>query len=81
MQLRLDGLDSEARRIVRAASVFGSVFWRDGLASLVGVSPETQLDRPLRVLSSQGFAGPRPASRGARRWRLVSGRGRPPSRT
>lgn len=63
VQLRLDGLDPEARRIVRAASVFGSLFWRDGLASLVGVSPETALDRPLRVLCSQGFVGPRPSSR------------------
>jgi tetratricopeptide (TPR) repeat protein len=63
VQLRLDGLDPEARRIARAASVFGSVFWRDGLASVVGASPEAQLDRPLRVLSSQGFVAPRPSSR------------------
>ena len=63
VQLRLDGLDPEARRIVRAASVFGSVFWRDGLASLVGASPEAQLDRPLRVLSAHGFVSPAPSSR------------------
>lgn len=63
VQLRLDGLDAEARRLVRAASVFGAVFWREGLASLVGVSPESQLDRPLRALTAQGFVSPRASSR------------------
>jgi tetratricopeptide (TPR) repeat protein len=42
------------------------VFWRDGLAAMLGSTPETQLDRPLRVLSAQGFIAPNPSSRVAR---------------
>jgi hypothetical protein len=36
VQSRLDGLETEARRIVRAASVFGDVFWQGGVAALLG---------------------------------------------
>ncbi len=33
---RLEGFDPEARRVLRAASVFGDVFWRGGVAKLLG---------------------------------------------
>ncbi len=33
---RLEGLEGEARRVLRAASVFGEVFWRGGTAALLG---------------------------------------------
>jgi tetratricopeptide (TPR) repeat protein len=36
VQSRLGGLDSEARRVLRAASVFGEVFWPGGVTALVG---------------------------------------------
>jgi tetratricopeptide (TPR) repeat protein len=36
VQARLDELDAEARRVLRAASVFGQVFWEGGVAALVG---------------------------------------------
>jgi predicted ATPase/predicted Ser/Thr protein kinase len=36
VQARLEALDPEARRVLRAASVFGDVFWRGGLAALLG---------------------------------------------
>src|SRR5262249_23705252 len=36
VQARLMRLNPDARRILRAASVFGDVFWRDGILSLVG---------------------------------------------
>ena len=36
VQSRLERLEPEARRIVRAASVFGEVFWRGGVAALLG---------------------------------------------
>jgi tetratricopeptide (TPR) repeat protein len=36
VQARLEALDAEARRVLRAASVFGQVFWRGGLAALLG---------------------------------------------
>ncbi len=36
VQARLERLDPEARRVLRAASVFGQVFWRGGVAALLG---------------------------------------------
>jgi eukaryotic-like serine/threonine-protein kinase len=38
-QARLDSLDPEARRVLRAASVFGRSFWASGVESLLGSSP------------------------------------------
>jgi eukaryotic-like serine/threonine-protein kinase len=34
-QARLEALDPEARHVLRAASVFGTVFWRGGVAALL----------------------------------------------
>jgi eukaryotic-like serine/threonine-protein kinase len=36
VQARLEGLDPESRRVLRAASVFGEVFWVGGVAALLG---------------------------------------------
>lgn len=36
VQARFDGLDARARRVLRAASVFGETFWPGGVASLLG---------------------------------------------
>ncbi|MGK4003969.1 protein kinase [Sorangium sp. So ce1036] len=36
VQARLEALDVEARRVLRAASVFGQTFWQGGVAALVG---------------------------------------------
>ncbi|WP_437592538.1 protein kinase domain-containing protein [Sorangium sp. So ce1000] len=36
VQARLAALDGEARKVLRAASVFGDVFWRGGVAALLG---------------------------------------------
>ena len=36
VQARLEGLDAEARRVLRAASIFGDVFWTGGVAALLG---------------------------------------------
>ncbi|XXY45782.1 protein kinase [Sorangium sp. So ce269] len=36
VQSRLDALDAEARRLLRAASVFGETCWASGVAALVG---------------------------------------------
>jgi eukaryotic-like serine/threonine-protein kinase len=41
VQARLDRLDPDARRVLRAASVFGKVFWRGGVAALVGGAQRT----------------------------------------
>ena len=39
VQSRLGALDDDARRILRAASVFGEVFWTGALAQLLGLAP------------------------------------------
>jgi eukaryotic-like serine/threonine-protein kinase len=39
VQSRLEGLDPEARRILRAASVFGQTFWASGVLSVLGGTP------------------------------------------
>ncbi|UQA56002.1 serine/threonine-protein kinase [Polyangium aurulentum] len=36
VQSRLEGLESDARRILRAASIFGEVFWKGSVLTLVG---------------------------------------------
>ncbi|HWO23796.1 MAG TPA: AAA family ATPase, partial [Kofleriaceae bacterium] len=36
VQVRLERLDPEARRVLRAASVFGETFWRGGVEALIG---------------------------------------------
>jgi hypothetical protein len=36
VQSRLEGLEPEARRILRAASIFGEVFWKSATSALVG---------------------------------------------
>jgi tetratricopeptide (TPR) repeat protein len=41
VQARLESLEPEARRVLRAASVFGDVFWISGVASLLGSGQRT----------------------------------------
>jgi tetratricopeptide (TPR) repeat protein len=41
VQARFEAMEPEARRVLRAASVFGSTFWRAGLATLLGGSATT----------------------------------------
>jgi tetratricopeptide (TPR) repeat protein len=40
-QARLEGLDAEARRILRAGSVFGRSFWPSAVLALLGGAPAT----------------------------------------
>jgi len=42
VQSRLERLEPEARRLVRAASVFGEVFWRGAVAALLGGAAEPE---------------------------------------
>jgi eukaryotic-like serine/threonine-protein kinase len=42
VQSRLERLEPEARRLVRAASVFGEAFWQGAVAVLLGGAAETQ---------------------------------------
>jgi len=41
VQARLDDLDAETRRVLRAASVFGQVFWPAGVTALLGGDART----------------------------------------
>jgi tetratricopeptide (TPR) repeat protein len=51
MQSRIEALDASARRILRAASVFGTTFVRDGVASLVGADLADDVDEWLAELT------------------------------
>lgn len=41
LQHRVHGLPPDARRILRAASIFGDTFWKGGLSELVGLSSQS----------------------------------------
>jgi tetratricopeptide (TPR) repeat protein len=46
VEARLERLDPDARRVLRAGSVFGQVFWRGGVQALLGGAPDDgALDR------------------------------------
>lgn len=46
-QTRLERLDAELRRVLRAASVFGRAFWVRGVGALVGAAESSAVDRML----------------------------------
>jgi len=54
LEARIERLDAPARRVLRAASVFGEVFWRGGVRALVGgaMSP-SDVDAWLQELVSR----------------------------
>ncbi|MFT3776271.1 MAG: protein kinase [Minicystis sp.] len=64
VEARLGALDPEARRLLRAASVFGDVFWSGGVTALLGgaLSPE-ETRRALAALAEQELLMERPDSR------------------
>ncbi len=63
-QARLDGLEPEARRTLRAASVFGQAFWPSAVAALLG-GPGVlgEVNRWLTVLADREFLARRTQSR------------------
>ncbi|MEM9489919.1 MAG: AAA family ATPase, partial [Myxococcota bacterium] len=61
IQARLDGLDPRARRVLRAASVFGESFWRGAVSALL--SEEVDLEDLLDDLLNTGLIIRAPASR------------------
>ncbi len=61
VQARLEGLPAEARQVLRAASVFGQVFWRGGVAALL--PGDTGLAEWLTELARREVIGARGASR------------------
>ncbi|APR83163.1 Adenylate cyclase [Minicystis rosea] len=63
VQARLAGLDTEARRILRAASVFGDVLWPGGVAALLGEATAWSLGPWLEALTAQEILVRRASSR------------------
>lgn len=55
VQSRIEALAPEVRRMLRAASVFGTVFWRGGLAALL---KDERLDVQLRMLIEREVISP-----------------------
>ncbi|MDC0676799.1 serine/threonine-protein kinase [Sorangium atrum] len=57
VQARIEALDIEARRALRAASVFGQTFWQGGVSALVGgaqVAPKLVELEQREVISRRG---------------------------
>lgn len=61
VQERISALDRTARRLLRAASVFGATFWRGGVIALLGIEQET--DEWLDYLGRDGLIVAQGASR------------------
>lgn len=68
VEARLDALDPEARRVLRACAVFGQRFWRGGVQMLVGDTPH--LDDWLEGLVAAEMIAPAEESalRGELEW-------------
>ncbi|HVY46547.1 MAG TPA: AAA family ATPase, partial [Minicystis sp.] len=63
VQARLDRLEPEARRVLRAASVFGQVFWSGGVAALLGDDASIKPDDWLDELARREVLVPRASER------------------
>jgi tetratricopeptide (TPR) repeat protein len=64
VQARLESLPPEARRAMRAASVFGESFWEDGILELCGgQAGRAEMAESLRTLVEQEVIGARAVSR------------------
>jgi eukaryotic-like serine/threonine-protein kinase len=61
VQARLDVLGAETKRVLRAASVFGTTFWRGGVASLLGET-RAAIGDPLARLAAAEIASRRPTA-------------------
>jgi hypothetical protein len=63
VQSRLEQLEPEARRIVRAASVFGEVFWTGAVAALLGTTNPADLGAWLEDLARRELVSFAPSRR------------------
>jgi serine/threonine protein kinase/tetratricopeptide (TPR) repeat protein len=50
VQKRIEALDEDARRVLRAASIYGGVFWRGAPAALLAGGADIDIDRRLADL-------------------------------
>jgi serine/threonine protein kinase len=63
VQVRLEALGPEARRVLRAASVFGEAFWQGGVEALVGAGGSFAVDEWLAHLVAHELVAPEPSPR------------------
>jgi hypothetical protein len=64
VQARIEGLEPDARRVLRAASVFGEVFWLGGVKALLGDAAEfLAIDAWVEELLAREIFVRRPESR------------------
>jgi tetratricopeptide (TPR) repeat protein len=64
VEARLGSLDPEARRVLRAASVFGTTFWKAGIAALLGEGGgERHVASQLEELTRRELIAPREPGR------------------
>jgi tetratricopeptide (TPR) repeat protein len=74
-EARLSALPAPARRVLRAASVFGRTFWHGGIMALLGHAiPARELDHLLATLIEREFIAERASARfaGEREYRFAS---------
>ena len=63
-QARIEGLEVESRRVLRAASAFGQVFWAEGIAPMLGGAERmAEIARCLRELCEGEVIALRPSGR------------------
>ena len=60
---RLERIGADARRVLRAASVFGGVFWLGGVRALLGGPREAELGHWIADLVEREMVSPRASSR------------------
>ncbi|MCB9622407.1 MAG: protein kinase [Sandaracinus sp.] len=72
VQTRLDALGPEAKHVLRAAAVFGEVFWTAGVETMVGESVGARVDEWLEDLATREIVTSRPSARfpSQREWRF-----------
>ena len=63
VQSRLENLEPEARRVLRAASIFGGVFWAEGVKALLGAGASLPARDWIAHLVERELCTPRPSSR------------------
>jgi predicted ATPase len=67
-EARLDQLDPTARRVLRAASVFGAAFHRGGVAAVLGGADEEELAQKLAELARRELIEPLGSGDGDGAW-------------
>jgi eukaryotic-like serine/threonine-protein kinase len=63
VETRLEALEPDARRVLRAASVFGQFFWPGGVAAVLGNTDQETTDGWISALVRREIVSPRAHSR------------------